>query len=104
MIGIEIGDAEMADQAIALQLRQLVHGIEPGGMLERPPMELQEVDGRRLQAVARAVDGGADDVGRHRPRRRAPFGEDRRRVPAPSLAAPPATMRLKRPAMSSALP
>ena len=47
MIGVEVGDAEMADQALLLQGRQLAHGVEIGRMLEGPPVELQQVDARR---------------------------------------------------------
>ena len=78
--------------ALAPQPRQLVHGIEIAGMLERPPVELQEIDRRRLQSIEAAVDAGPDDVGRHRAGRRAPLGEDPGREPATSRAVP-ATMR-----------
>ncbi len=44
MGGIEIGDADFADQALLPEPIHLVQGIEPGGMFEGPPVELQQVD------------------------------------------------------------
>ena len=77
MIGVEIGEAEMADPALGLQLAELAHGVEIGRMLEHPPMQLQEIDPLGLQPVQAALDAGAHDLGRHLARRRAPLGEDR---------------------------
>jgi hypothetical protein len=78
MIGIEVGDAEMGDQAFRLQVRQLQHGVEIGRMLEGPPVELQEIDARHRQAIEAAPHGRAHDSRRHRAGHRAPFGEERR--------------------------
>ena len=75
MRGVEIGDAEAADQTFATQSVQMFHRVEIGGMLEAPPVKLQEVDGFDAEALAAALDALAHDLGRHRPRRRAPFGE-----------------------------
>ena len=44
MRGVEIGDADRADQPLVLQPRHLVQRVEPGRMLEGPPVELQQVD------------------------------------------------------------
>ena len=67
MVGVEVGDAEMADQALLAQRRQLAHRVDVAGMLEGPPVELQQVDrldaepvqplARRRRARSRGVIG-----------------------------------------------
>ena len=44
MCRIEIGHTDGLDQALIAQCFHLVQGIKPGRMLERPPMELQQID------------------------------------------------------------
>ena len=44
VVGVEIGDAEMADQPSLAERRKLAHRVDIGGMLEAPPVELQQVD------------------------------------------------------------
>ena len=41
---IEIGDAELSDQTLLPQPVHLMQGIEPGRMVERPPVELEKID------------------------------------------------------------
>ena len=79
MRGVEIGDAERADQPVRAQARELRHRVEIGGVVVAPPVELHHVDPLAPEALERALDPGAHDRGRHRPRRRAPLGHDQRR-------------------------
>ena len=44
VVGIEIGDAKVTDQALGLEGGELAQRVEPGRMPERPPVELQEID------------------------------------------------------------
>ena len=99
---VEIGDAEMADEPFAAQRVETLHRVEIGGVLERPPMELQQIDRLDAEPLAAALDAFAHDLGRHRP------GVGHHLVKAAGrvgpAASPPATRERKRPAMSSALP
>ena len=85
MVGVEIGDPDMADQPLLAQPLQFVRRVEISEMIERPPMELEEVDRLDAEAPQTLLDAGANDGGRHRPRLRAPFGEGDR-APAPGRA------------------
>ena len=76
--GVEIGDADGADQTLVLELRHFMQGVEPGGMLEAPPMELQEIDLVDAEPVEPFLHALADHIRRHRPGFRAPFGEGQR--------------------------
>src|SRR5208337_2191829 len=40
---VEIGDADMADQALFPQSSKVLHSVEIGGMLEAPPVKLHEI-------------------------------------------------------------
>ena len=62
--GVEIGDADRADQALLAQARHLVQRIEPGRMLERPPVELQQVDAFDAEPVEPLLDARAHDLRR----------------------------------------
>ncbi len=84
---VEIGDAKIADQPFAPQLVEFLHRVEIGGMLEAPPMELQEIDGRDAEAPQTELNADAHHVRRHRAGRRTPFGEDDRSMRAGRLAA-----------------
>ena len=86
MRGVEIGDADRADQPLLLQPRHLVQGVQPRRMLERPPMELKQVDLVDAEPVEPLLHALADDIGRHRPRLRAPFGEGGRALFAIRIA------------------
>ena len=90
MRGVEIGDADRADQPFFLQPRHLVQRVEPGRMLERPPMELQQVDLFDAEPVEPFLHALADDFGGHRPGLRAPFGEGERPLVASADSAPAA--------------
>ncbi len=79
MRGVEIGHAEMADHALLAQRREFGHRIEPGEVLEAPPMQLQQIDRGDAEAIQAAAHAGAHHLRRHRPRRGAPFGEHGRR-------------------------
>ena len=80
----------MADLALRPELRQLGHGVEIGGMLIHPPMELQQVDALESHAGQAALDAGAHDRWRHGAGLGAPFGEGGGRLAAGAgdLAAP----------------
>src|SRR5215207_2933592 len=75
VVGIEVGDADVSDEALLAQPRELARSVEVGEVLEAPPMKLQEVDGRDVEPFQAKLDPGAYDLGRHRPRGRAPLGE-----------------------------
>ena len=75
MVGVGIGHAEVADAAFDLEGSQFVHGVQPGRMLEQPPMELEQVDLVGLQPGAGAIDSQAHHLLGHRAGFRAPFGE-----------------------------
>ena len=76
--GVEIGDAERPDQTFVAQPRHFVQRVEPGRMLERPPVELQEVDAVDAEPVEPLLHAGTHDGRSHRPGFRAPFGEGER--------------------------
>ncbi len=83
MRGVEVGDSEAADQSFAPQRVEMFHRVEIGGMIKAPPVKLQQLDRLDAEPFPAALDAFADDRARHRPRRRAPFGEgDGRRVGA----------------------
>ena len=75
MRGIEIGDADGADQPFLLHRLHLMQRVEPGGVLEAPPVELQQVDAGDAQPVEPLLHAAPHHVARHRPGLRAPFGE-----------------------------
>ena len=77
MVGVEICGAEVTDKSLVPESGQLVHGVEPAGMLERPPVELKKVDALGLHPAARPIDGRAHHLRRHRPGSGAPLGEGR---------------------------
>jgi hypothetical protein len=83
---IEIGNAERAYDALSLQLGQFLHRIEVGGVLERPPMKLHEVDRRYSKAAQASFDSAAHNFRRHWTWRRTPFGENCRPVRTSRLA------------------
>ena len=56
----------------------LVQRVEPGRMLEGPPVELQQVDLLHAEPVEPLLHAPAHDVRCHRPGLRAPFGEGER--------------------------
>src|SRR5208282_1403263 len=70
---VEIGNAEMAYEPFAAQRLEALHRVEIGGVLERPPVELEEIDRLHPEPLAAALDALAYGLGRHRTRRRAPF-------------------------------
>ena len=78
MRGVEIGDADRADQPLFFQPRHLMQRVEPGRMLEGPPVELQQVDLLDAEPVEPLLHAPAHDVRCHRPGLRAPFGEGER--------------------------
>ena len=104
VVGVEIGDAERADPAFVAERGELAHGVDVARVLEHPPMELQEIDAVGAQAVEAALDAGAHRRAVHRARLGAPFGEGGGLLAGQALAAPDASISLKRPVMSSALP
>ena len=88
MVGVEVRHAEMADAPFLLQRDKLLHGVDVAGVLEHPPMELQEVDGFDAKALQALGDASPHDVCGHRPGRGTPLGEGRRtRLLGPSLHA-----------------
>ena len=72
---VEVGHADMADQAFLTQHRQLDERIQVGRMLEAPPVKLQQVNRINAQPVEAALHAGAHDRSGHRTRRRAPLRE-----------------------------
>ena len=62
MRGVEIGDADRADQPLLLQLRHLMQRVEPGRMLEGPPVELQQIDLLDAEPVEPFLHAPAHDV------------------------------------------
>src|SRR5271155_3339667 len=83
---VEVGDAEVADPASLAQGRQLLHRVEIAGVLERPPVKLQEVDRFDAEPRPRTPDALSYDLARHRPRRWAPLRERDRAARARPLA------------------
>ena len=78
-----------ADPALGLLGLELVQRVEPGGILEGPPVELQEIHLAHAEPLQPLLDAGAHHLGRHRLRRRAPFGEGERPLrPAPPRQQP----------------
>ena len=57
------------------QAGELVQGVEPGRVLEAPPVELQEVEAGDAEAGEAFLDAGAHHLGGHRAGLGAPFGE-----------------------------
>ena len=86
MRGVEIGDADRADQPLLLQLGHLVQRVEPGRMLEGPPVELQQIDLLDAEPVEPLLHALAHDVCCHRSRLGAPFGEGERTLLALRIA------------------
>jgi hypothetical protein len=50
MVGVEIGQAEVADQPLFLEVSEFPQSIQIGGMFEAPPMELHEIEAIDLHA------------------------------------------------------
>lgn len=75
MGGVEIGQAELADQAGLLELLQPEEAIQPVGIGIVPGVELQQVDPVHLQTVERPLHCGAHLLASHRARRRHPLGQ-----------------------------
>ena len=73
--GVEIGQAELADQAGLLELLQPIQAIQPVGIGIVPGVELQQVDPLHLQAVECPLHRGAHIFAGHRARRRHPLGQ-----------------------------
>ena len=73
MRGVEIGDADLSDQSLLPETRDFMQGIEPGGMLEGPPVKLQQIDPLDAKTVKPRLNSGPNDVCRHRTGFRAPF-------------------------------
>ena len=44
VVGVEIGDAQVTDETFRLQSGELAERVEPGRMLEHPPVQLHEID------------------------------------------------------------
>ncbi len=91
--GVEIGDADFADQPVVAQLGHLVQRVEPGRMLEAPPVELQQIDPVDAEPRPPLLDAGAHDRGRHLARGRTPFGEGQRAATEPRDGASAAPRR-----------
>ena len=75
--GVEVGEADLADEALLAQAHEVFEGVEVAGVLVAPPVELHDVHRRQVEAAQRGFDAGADRVEGHVGGRGAPFGEDR---------------------------
>ena len=73
--GVEIGQADVFDQAFSTQCRKLGQGIQITRVLKRPPVELHQIDAARLHTLARPLNARANAFRRHRARIGAPLGE-----------------------------
>ena len=78
MRGVEVGDAEMCDQALPAQALEFEHRIHIAGMVEPPPVKLQQIDAVDAKPVEPFLHPGANRFGGHPRRFRHPFREDRR--------------------------
>src|SRR5438477_12978278 len=75
MLGIEIGQREVANFAFIAQVREMLQRVEIAPVAIIPPMKLQEIEGTDLHAPQRHRDRVLDNPARHRPGMRNPLRE-----------------------------
>ena len=72
-LGVEIGQAEMADPAFLAQIGKVSQRVEIAPVAIIPPMELQQIETIHIHAPQRGRDRFLDDAPCHRPGRGDPF-------------------------------
>ncbi len=102
-LGVEIGQAEMADPAFLAQIGEVAQRVEIAPVAVIPPVELQQIETLRIHAATRNRDRFLDDAPCHRAgegthfvkawisaRRAAPYraANSRRKAPMKSSAGP----------------
>ena len=74
-LGVEIGQAEMTDQAFLAQIGEVPQRVEIAPVAVIPPMELQQIETLHVHAPQRGRDRLLDDAPCHRPGGGDPFRE-----------------------------
>jgi hypothetical protein len=76
MGGVEIGEANLADQTFFAQPHQMFERMKVFVKFVAPPVELHHIDRRQVEPLERGFHPLAHGASIHRAGRRAPFGED----------------------------
>ena len=76
MAGVEVGHSQVRDRSFPLQPFEFGHRIDVAGMLELPPVELQQVQAIDTEALETLPDPGADHIRRHGARPGNPLRKD----------------------------
>ena len=74
-LGVEIGQCQVADLAVALQVAQVLEGVEIARVAVVPPMELQQIEAFDTHPRQRDPDRVFDDAPGHPSRIRHPLRE-----------------------------
>ena len=75
MLGVEIGQRQMADPALLAQVGEMLERVEIAPVIAIPPVELQQVEAIHPHPPQRDADRLLDHAPRHRAGLRHPFGE-----------------------------